>query len=538
MPNSLLYKYIIVPASVTAILVGGGLFIAGMSNPSQGKPASSKSEKQTNRSAVELISVADTSRDTSLLSVNGTVTPQSEVTLRAETSGKVTSLPVSENNQISAGKLIAQVENTRQENALKEARSAVNSTQAALQKAKEGARKEDIAAAQTQLENAKRLLQESRRSTVDSIQAAFTTGDTAIHSQTDSLFDDPRSNTPELKYQFYSSQLENDIEFERIKIRSKLNTWQETLEDLDTDSNLESAIDQSQEILRQIRSYLAMLGDGISRMNATANVSKETIANLKNNVQAARTSTNNTLNSLASTQTNLQSQKNSVKQAQRNYEQVTAETRSEDIEQTQASYEQAQAQLETARSNLRDTQITAPISGVLRSVKVEKGDFVSSGQTIATLASYQSKEVEVFVTSQEASNLSVGGEATIAGRTEGRISEIATTIEDNTNKIKVTIIPVAGTQKLTLGESVPVTLKRSATKSGTVRVPLSAINIGAEGARVFTVSSDNTLAPHPVSTGTIYGNKVTITGGLENIEKIVKDARGLRPGETVTITAE
>jgi multidrug efflux pump subunit AcrA (membrane-fusion protein) len=52
---------------------------------------------------------------------------------------------------------------------------------------------------------------------------------------------------------------------------------------------------------------------------------------------------------------------------------------------------------------------------------------------------------------------------------------------------------------------------------------------------VFTVDSTSSLVSVPVELGTLLGEEVEIKTGLSPDMQIVKDARGLKPGDVVTI---
>jgi multidrug efflux pump subunit AcrA (membrane-fusion protein) len=52
---------------------------------------------------------------------------------------------------------------------------------------------------------------------------------------------------------------------------------------------------------------------------------------------------------------------------------------------------------------------------------------------------------------------------------------------------------------------------------------------------VFTVDATSTLVSVPVELGTLLGEEVVIKTGLSPDMQIVKDARGLKAGEVVTV---
>ena len=69
---------------------------------------------------------------------------------------------------------------------------------------------------------------------------------------------------------------------------------------------------------------------------------------------------------------------------------------------------------------------------------------------------------------------------------------------------------------------------------GAYALPLSAVKYTPAGASVFVVNGDGTLKSIPVESGLVSASSVTVTGPLAG-ERIVKDVRGLREGESVAI---
>jgi RND family efflux transporter MFP subunit len=72
------------------------------------------------------------------------------------------------------------------------------------------------------------------------------------------------------------------------------------------------------------------------------------------------------------------------------------------IQESQSSLESARARLGTARANLERCEVRAPFDGRLKSVSIEKGQFVSAGREVVTLADDSILEIEVSLDSREA----------------------------------------------------------------------------------------------------------------------------------------
>lgn len=72
------------------------------------------------------------------------------------------------------------------------------------------------------------------------------------------------------------------------------------------------------------------------------------------------------------------------------------------IKETQSSLASAQARMDLARANLDRCQVKAPFSGRIKTVSLEKGQFVSPGQPVLTLADDSSLEIQVPLDSRDA----------------------------------------------------------------------------------------------------------------------------------------
>lgn len=68
-------------------------------------------------------------------------------------------------------------------------------------------------------------------------------------------------------------------------------------------------------------------------------------------------------------------------------------------------------------------------------------------------------------------------------------------------------------------------------------LPLSAVKYTPSGAYVFVVGSDNKISAIEVQTGLVTASSVTVTG-LIGDEKVVKDVRGLKSGDEITVAAQ
>jgi hypothetical protein len=90
------------------------------------------------------------------------------------------------------------------------------------------------------------------------------------------------------------------------------------------------------------------------------------------------------------------------------------------------------------------------------------------------------------------------------------------------------------------GSSIGLSVERrekapSTSTSPTRTIPLTAVKLYADRAVVFTISTSSTLVEHTIELGPLLGDRVAVISGLDTLEAIVEDARGLRPNEKVEV---
>ncbi len=172
------------------------------------------------------------------------------------------------------------------------------------------------------------------------------------------------------------------------------------------------------------------------------------------------------------------------------------------------------------------------------------------------------------------SSVHVGDAAIIDNEKEGVVSFIASAIDPLTKKIKCTIAfknSKEADKKLVNGQSVRISVKREESihmenkknikeinenvisrlsHQVPSKIALASIKLTPKGAFVFTFEkATNTLSiakeeasstigkvkAKEITLGRVLGDEVIILGGLEGLETIVQDARGLKDNQEVLV---
>ncbi len=226
--------------------------------------------------------------------------------------------------------------------------------------------------------------------------------------------------------------------------------------------------------------------------------------------------------------------------------QQTVDTEHSAVAQLEAQIAQDRAAIDTARTELSYTQITAPIDGRAGLRLVDEGNIVHAADPTGLVVLNQIHPITVI------STLPQSDVATIrAALAAGPVAAQAVSREDgtvlDTGSVEIIdneIDPRSGTlrvkstfanreDRLWPGQFVDLRL-RVATLTGVVTVPADAVQRGPDGAFVYTVGADGRVAATHVTPGQIAEGIAVIKAGIaEGQEVVVQGQYRLAPGVTV-----
>ena len=495
-------------------------------------------------SHVHIASIASLSSQSGPLPVTGKVTSLNEATILAQTSGEIVSLSHALGDRVSAGGVIAQFENSSQLAAVLQAQGAYDAAQANLDKVLNGNRSELVDISQTTAAKAQTNLAQTKTSTIDTIRNAYGVNDDAIRSKLDVVFSNPRTTNVQFSMNTSNQSIVNKITQERVTVEAMLNAEAERSQNLNASSDLVAELAQAADDTRQLKSFADDVAAALNIAIASQSVSQATISGYIATASAVRSSFSASLTSLSSASQALTAASAQADVAATQLQQDTSGSRPEDDAAARAALKQAQGALNAAQANLEKTIVRSPISGTIVSLPVTRGDFVSSFAQVAEISNPQALQIKVYVTSDDARTIAVGGAVAIEGAVTGVVTSIAPAIDPSTNKIQVGVGITGDQGSLTDGETVTVTIDRvnektaKATKSSAaILIPIVAAKITPAGTFVFTVAS-STLIAEPVTLGAILGDQITVVSGLTSDATIVTDARGLSDGQSVVVDTQ
>ena len=463
-------------------------------------------------SVVELTTPREYSADESV-SLIGTARAFTEADITSERSGRVTTVNVSLGQSVSAGTIIATLENAAEQAAVLQAEGAYEAALAASAQSTVG-----VAAAENDL-------QVARNGAVSTFRSAFNTTNGVIVNSIDQYFSNPTGIVPGLglpglgRSQFFNS--------ERVAFQSILVDWQGKSSTISTDSNLIAELQYAIDQVNRAQLFVEAFLDLTVQLERNNDLSDDEIRNLSTTFTGLRADLISVRSQLDAALTNLTSAEEDLTRAE-----IAAS--GNQVSAADAQVKQALGSLRSAQASLAKTILRTPISGTINSVSVRTGDFVGAFDQVAKVANNGALEIVAFVSDDELALLAVGDDVEIDSAEIGQIIQIAPAVDPVTRKTEIRIA-TEGTS-VQNGDTVRIErhIDTSAVQLEVIQVPLTAVKFNREDGSIFKVE-DGLLVQQPVTVGPVFGNGVTIESGLSADDQFVLDVRGLVPGEAVEI---
>ena len=234
-------------------------------------------------------------------------------------------------------------------------------------------------------------------------------------------------------------------------------------------------------------------------------------------------------------QNSLTSKSNYDQALQSLYQQQAEETRlNHSVKLSRSELKVEQARLNKARRNLERTKLVSPFDGVINSVHVEVGDYVSPGQTALEIIQLDELDLNLEISGTTASKLQLGQKIGIQTEKDNREGEVIALAldpnsETNTHTLKVRL----ASNGLFSGQLAIANLPGQLYENAYV-IPISSILYEDNQSYIFEVVGNNVIKKE-IRLIERYNN-LQIIEGLESGVKIVsKDVSSLTDGQVIII---
>ena len=466
----------------------------------------------------------------------GTVEPQQQVYVMPKLSGTVTQVNYKVGDTVKEGDVLFKIDDEAYQVQMDSAQAAYNTAQAGATAATSGAR--DLQNYQT--EEQIRQLQKNLNDTYESKD-----------DMEDSL-DELREQGKTASAQVASAQasvdaLSQSLGVQKQDLAAKQTAMDEakaTYDDKKADTSAteeekkaaeaayntaKTEYDAAAAAVTATSSQLALAKQGLSAAQAGVNTINSGKTQLKSGIDQIETSQDTLTDSL-----------NTAKQAY-------SITQNEVYPQTDATYtaqlNQAAVGIESAQMQLDYCTVTAPISGVIEAINVEKEGMAAAGNVAYIISNKDSMTVTFDVAEAAKNTLNIGDHVTVErnGQTfDGSITEIGTMAGQQTKlfRVKATVTGA--------GDALPnvVSVKVSATtekEDNKMLIPFDSLYFSGGDAYVYCVE-DNKLVRTSVTVGLMDDEHAVIEDGLTTDSLVVDNwSAKLRNGaevEIVTLNGE
>ena len=196
----------------------------------------------------------------------------------------------------------------------------------------------------------------------------------------------------------------------------------------------------------------------------------------------------------------------------------------------QSKVAQAKSQYEVAKKNMADCRLTAPVSGIIGRKLVGAGETAMPSQAVVTILDINTVKVKVAIPEAEVSGITASTPSTInveavqkqvsGGKIEKGIQADALT---HTYEVRINVLN--SDRKLLPGMVASVQFAAVAQQqTEQAMLPVTAVQRRADGSLfVWTVAKDSTAHRTTVSTGETQGNRIAISNGIENGQRVVTE---------------
>lgn len=467
----------------------------------------------------------------------GTVEPQQQVYVMPKLSGTVTQVNYKVGDTVKEGDVLFKIDDEAYQVQMDSAQAAYNTAQAGATAATSGARDLQNYQTEEQIRQLQKNLNdtyESKDDMEDSLDELREQGK-AANAQVASLQSDVDTLSQNLGVQKQdlaakqTAMNEAKADYDSKTASSSTATEEEKKAAEAAYNTAKTEYDAAAAAVTATSSQLALAKQGLSAAQAGVNTINSGKTQLKSGIDQIETSQDTLTDSL-----------NTAKQAY-------SITQNEVYPQTDATYtaqlNQAAVGIESAQMQLDYCTVTAPISGVIEAINVEKEGMAAAGNVAYIISNKDSMTVTFDVAEAAKNTLNIGDHVTVErnGQTfDGSITEIGTMAGQQTKLFRVKATVTGAGDALPNGVSVKVSATTEK-EDNKMLIPFDSLYFSGGDAYVYCVE-DNKLVRTSVTVGLMDDEHAVIEDGLTTDSLVVDNwSAKLRNGaevEIVTLNGE
>lgn len=219
---------------------------------------------------------------------------------------------------------------------------------------------------------------------------------------------------------------------------------------------------------------------------------------------------------------------------------LTEERLPKNVEALRAQVAQAQAAVDLIKTNIENSVIKAPVSGMISSKQIQPGEMCQAGAPLGAVVNIDRVKVVINVPEEDINKLKDGQEATVnvdALGNEGRIKSKISIVSPASGASRLFQVKIEMENKdhrLKPGMFANVNVVRGI-KENVITIPKDAVLIKKHGNVVYVVK-EGKAEERLVKVGVTNGDRVEITEGLKEGETVVTSGQNmLTEGSAVKI---
>ncbi len=473
------------------------------------------------------------------VSVTGKVTPAQKVDMGFETSGRLASVEVKVGDRVKKGKSLARLSNADYQASVVKSQASYQSEQARLAELQRGARPQEIAIAQSDVQLAQQNVDQAILAVIEETKDSYALSEDAVKNQADQVFNSPQSVNPELRFFVdQNPRLQDSVESQRLRLTEQFPVWQKLVTTLTPATIDDSKIAEAKKYVTATQTFLNDLNVAMTSMGENLN-NDPSMATYRTGIIAARTSVNSAVQALNTAVNTLKNNQSSLVRAKEQLTLKQSGSTAEEIAAQRAQAQSAAAGISSASASLSKTIIVAPFDGIVTRVEYKTGESVSAATPVITLMSDAAFEIETYVSENDVPKLRVGQNAkvTLDALGDAVIFDAAVSLVDLSETIKDGVVTyrtrlqfISQDERIKSGLTANVIVETDR-RMDVVKVPQSAIvlekgkkhvKVAPAGSVEWSKEVDGKATLVPVTTGGIDRNgDIEIVSGISAQDKII-----------------
>lgn len=335
------------------------------------------------------------------LSVVGTVEAPKTVNLGFSQSGRISSVNADVGDTVSAGTILANIENGDLRASLIQKQATLEKERANLATKIQGTRPEELSISTQKYDDAVTAY-------ITALHTAYLKTESAILTEVDEVFTNGSSVNPTIDIADDYKKKEDAINLRRLIMTEKLVAWKNVINGLDLDPSNQPKLVESQRVSADSFGWAKIL------VSELADIAADLDTNMgftQTEIDAYRVAINDAGQEIQSASLTFDTAQASLNTARNNLSLLKAGSTQNELDAQNAIVRAAEADVLNAQSQLNKTIVIAPFDGIVTKMDAKVGEIVSSNTSNISMISnglflIKSNVPEVYI-----SNLKVGNTA-------------------------------------------------------------------------------------------------------------------------------